>query len=230
MRVVLFDLDDTIFDFQKAEKLAFYETMNQAGLKADEVHQSLYSKINGQMWKMLEQNLITKEELKVRRFKDFLEASHQQYDPVHLKELFQASLGSQGCLIAGAEELLRDLSSRYDLYAATNGITQIQQGRIKKSGIDVYFKKFYISESMNCKKPEKIFFEKISADLKVPCDEFVLVGDSLTADIAGGRNAGVKKIWFNPHHIENDTDIQPDHEADSYERVKEILKTMEAII
>lgn len=227
MKIWMFDLDDTIFDFQKAEEFAFYETMDIAGLKSDKKHLDLYCEINSQMWKMLELNQITKEELKVRRFSDFLKASSQSYDANQLKDIYQDRLSQQGCLIDGAFDFLEDIMKKKNLYAATNGITEIQTGRIRKSGLDAYFKKVYISESMNCKKPEKIFFEKIADDLNVELEDLLLVGDSLTADIAGGRNAGIITIWFNPHHKENHTDIQPTHEVDSYDQLRQVLKQYE---
>ena len=145
----MFDLDDTIFDFQKAEEFAFYETMNLAELKSDKKHLDLYCEINSQMWKMLELNQITKEELKVRRFSDFLKASSQQYDANQLKDLYQDRLSQQGCLIDGAIDFLEDMMKKKNLYAATNGITEIQTGRIRKSGLDAYFKKVYISVKIN---------------------------------------------------------------------------------
>lgn len=224
LKYVLFDLDDTLFDFKKAEVLAFKETMQDCGLKEDEKHFQLYESINRSMWRALEKNEITKEELKNTRFKKYLEASHQEYDANRLTQSYTKHLSLQGCLIEGAYEIVSLLSKEIACFGATNGISEIQEGRLKVSGLDALFQDVFISEKMNCKKPERAFFEKIFETLHCSQEEVILIGDSLSADIQGGINAQIQTVWYNPNHLKNDSIVQPTYEISDLKEVVSLIR------
>ena len=116
------------------------------------------------------------------------------------------------------------IHQEYELYAATNGITYIQTGRLEQSGIAPFFKEIFISEQLHTQKPDAAFYEKIGARIPNFDKNYALmIGDSLSADIQGGNNAGIDTIWYNPHHLVNKSLAQPTYEVDSYQALLELL-------
>ena len=119
-----------------------------------------------------------------------------------LAQRYQFFLAQQGQALSGAHELLDSLIERdYELYAATNGITAIQTGRLAQSGLASYFNQVFISEQLQTQKPDALFYEKIGQQIaEFSKEKTLMIGDSLTADIQGGNNAGIDTIWYNPYH------------------------------
>ena len=112
----------------------------------------------------------------------------------------------------------------YELYAATNGITTIQKGRLEHSPVTKYFKKVFISEELKVAKPSPLFFERVAKDIPdFDKETAVMIGDSLTADIQGGINAGIDTIWMNLARKENRTAVKPTVEVRSYAELLEFL-------
>lgn len=139
-------------------------------------------------------------------------------DGVYLAEHYQFYLAKQGQVFSGAMELLDSLiDSGYELYAATNGITTIQTGRLAQSGLAPYFNQVFISEQLQTQKPDALFYEKIGQQIAgFSKEKTLMIGDSLTADIQGGNNAGIDTVWYNPQHLENTTQLHPTYEVHSY--------------
>ncbi len=146
-------------------------------------------------------------------------------DGAYLAERYQFFLSKQGQTFPGVEDLLKKLISKgYELYAATNGITYIQTGRLEQSGIAPFFKEIFISEQLHTQKPDAEFYEKIGTRIpNFDKNQTLMIGDSLSADIQGGNNAGIDTIWYNPHHLENKTQAQPTYEVDSYQALLDCL-------
>ena len=122
-----------------------------------------------------------------------------------------------------AEELLETLYGKYRMYLVTNGTLSVQKGRLKSSGISRYFEDIFISEELGYNKPGREYFDCCFS--RIPDfhkETAVIVGDSLTSDIQGGINAGIRTIWFNPSH-EKTSEIIPDHEFDSLMKLPELL-------
>ncbi len=224
---VLFDLDDTLFDFHKAERNALKKTLLKLGITPTEELLSRYSEINLAQWKLLEKGLLTRAEVKTRRyfilFKEFgIDAS--ETDAAKYYENF-LSIGH--IFIPGAKKLIENLYGKYRLYIVSNGTAVVQDGRIKSSGIAKYFDGIFISEKIGFNKPDKEFFDVCFS--KIPDfseKETVIVGDSLTSDIAGGKNVGIITIWFNGGHNINDGDIVPDYEIFSLSDVQSIIESV----
>ena len=146
-------------------------------------------------------------------------------DGAYLAERYQFFLSKQGQIFPGVEDLLKNLIHQgYELYAATNGIAFIQTGRLEQSGIATFFKEIFISEQLHTQKPDAAFYEKIGARISNFDKKYALmIGDSLSADIQGGNNAGIDTIWYNPHHLENKSLAQPTYEVDSYHALLSLL-------
>lgn len=139
---------------------------------------------------------------------------------------YQDYISQQGQSFPGAEDMLAKLVERgYQLYGATNGVTAIQQGRLKKSAITPYFKEIFISEQLGTQKPEVAFYEKIGNLIPgFAKEQALMIGDSLTADIAGGNASGIDTVWYNPDHKENTSQAVPTYEVDSYEALLALLR------
>ena len=217
-KFLLFDLDHTLLDFDAAEDVALTQLLKEEGVADIQAYKDYYVPMNKSLWKDLELKKITKKELVNTRFSKLFSHFGIEKDGIYLAEHYQFYLAQQGQVFSGAMELLDSLIDRgYELYAATNGITTIQTGRLEQSGIAPFFKEIFISEQLHTQKPDAAFYEKIGA--RIPNfnkNHALMIGDSLSADIQGGNNAGIDTIWYNPHHLENKTQAQPTYEVHSY--------------
>lgn len=217
-KYLLFDLDHTLLDFDAAEDIALSQLLKEEGVVDIQAYKDYYVPMNKALWKDLEQKKITKAELINTRFAKLFAHFGIEKDGAYLAERYQFFLSKQGQTFPGVEDLLKKLISQgYELYAATNGITFIQTGRLEQSGIASYFKEIFISEQLYTQKPDAEFYEKIGARIpNFDKNQTLMIGDSLSADIQGGNNAGIDTIWYNPHHLENKTQAQPTYEVHSY--------------
>lgn len=224
-KFLLFDLDHTLLDFDAAEDVALTQLLKEEGVTDIQAYKDYYVPMNKALWKDLEQKKITKAELINTRFTKLFAHFGIEKDGAYLAERYQFFLSKQGQIFPGVEDLLKKLIHQgYELYAATNGITYIQTGRLKQSGIVPYFKEIFISEQLHTQKPDALFYEKIGQQIAgFSKEKTLMIGDSLTADIQGGNNAGIDTIWYNPHHLENHTQAQPTYEVDSYQALLEFL-------
>lgn len=201
---LLFDADNTLFDFGMAEFHAFRETCAHAGITWSEEAYQAYSEINDAQWKKLERGETTQAELKIQRYREFLDwygyAGEMEPKAVFMGNTYKEALGRQAFLMPHAEEVLDALTRKgYRISIITNGISQIQRARMASSPIQKYVTGLYISEELGVAKPDPAFFDAVFADLGKPERENVLViGDSLSSDIDGAIAYGVDCVWFAP--------------------------------
>ena len=227
-KFILFDLDHTLLDFDAAEDVSLTQLLKEEGVAGIQAYKDYYVPMNKSLWKDLELKKITKQELVNTRFSRLFAHFGIEKDGVYLAERYQFYLAQQGQVFSGAMELLDSLIDRgYELYAATNGITTIQTGRLAQSGLAPYFNQVFISEQLQTQKPDALFYEKIGQQIAGFSKEMTLmIGDSLTADIQGGNNADIDTIWYNSHHLENKTKAQPTYEVDSYHALLDCLDAL----
>ena len=224
-KFLLFDLDHTLLDFDAAEDIALSQLLKEEGVVNIQAYKDYYVPMNKSLWRDLEQKKITKAELINTRFAKLFAHFGIEKDGAYLAERYQFFLSKQGHTFPGVEDLLKKLISKgYELYAATNGITYIQTGRLEQSGIAPFFKEIFISEQLHTQKPDAEFYEKIGARIpNFDKNQTLMIGDSLSADIQGGNNAGIDTIWYNPHHLVNKSLAQPTYEVDSHQALLELL-------
>ena len=224
-KTLLFDLDSTVWDFHSAEHYSLTTLLENQGVSDIASYIDVYIPMNRAMWRSLEKNEITREELVETRFAKLFDHFGLDKDGRQLANEYEAIISTHGQAIEGAEEMLHKLSlAGYDLYGATNGITTIQKGRLAHSPITRYFKKVFISEELKVAKPSPLFFDRVAKDIPdFDKDTAVMIGDSLTADIQGGINAGIDTIWVNLAKKENRTMIKPTVEVRSYAELLEFL-------
>lgn len=231
IRNVLFDLDDTLFDFHKAEKIALTKTLVHFGIDPTEETLALYSTINAAHWKRLELGEISREEVKVGRYRELFKTIGIECDPVKATAYYESMLAIGHYFMPGAPELLEELYGKYRLYIVSNGTAKVQEGRIGSSGIAKYMDGIFISQILGANKPDKQFFDICFAEIPdFSLSETVIIGDSLSSDIKGGINAGITTVWFNPKGIENDNDIKPDYTIKELSEVPGLLSQISAKI
>ena len=226
IRDIFLDVDDTILDFGRAEREALASALSQMGVEVNEEALHCYHEVNLAHWKMLERGEITRERLLVRRFEEFYRRIGVNADAERTQRIYEYELGCRSYYLDGAEALLESLvQGGYRIYLASNGTTVVQSPRIKASGLDRICHGIFLSEAIGCDKPQKAFFDACFANIVdfVP-ENAIILGDSLSSDIAGGRNAGIKTCWFNPQKLPLTGDVTPDFEISELSEFLEILK------
>lgn len=227
IRTILFDLDNTLLDFTWAEKIALTKTLQKLGIEPTEEVTGRYQVLNRAQWELLEEGKLTREQVKVRRYRLLFEEIGTDASPEAATAIYENLLGIGHRFIDGAPELLEELYKKYDLYLVTNGTASVQKGRLDSADMWKYFKGVFISEEIGYDKPGREYFDRCFARIPGFCiEEALLVGDSLTADIRGGENTGIKTVWFNPGRLANHTEMIPDYEIEHLSRLTEILSEM----
>ena len=221
---VLLDVDDTLFDYQKAEAIAIRKALIQLEIEPDERMISRHSAINEQLWKLLEEKKMTREQVLTKRF-DLLFA---EFDVVRSStkalKIYQHLFCAELYFIPGALELLKTLHRRYDLYIVSNGNALVQDTRIKNAGIASYFKGIFISQRIGFDKPHPAFFDCCFASIPdFSKEETIIIGDSLSADMKGGNNAGIYTCWFNSKGKERVEGITVHYEVADLHDIPDIL-------
>ncbi len=196
---VLFDADQTLFDFVRSERCALCAALEAAGITPTHEMIERYSEINLATWKRLERGEITKEALRTERFEVFCRHFGFQKDVPRMAADYLASLATQSFLLEDAFAVCETLAAHCRLYIVTNGIASVQHGRFDRSPIKPLFQDIFISDELGAEKPSRLFFDEVAR--RVPDFDpahTLIVGDSLTSDMAGGTNAGLDTCWFNP--------------------------------
>ena len=196
---VLFDADNTLFDFSSAEREAIGDTLRLFGVAPSEEKIALYSRINEEHWKMLERGEIDKITLRVARFEAFCRHYGFDVDVARLALAYTDALATKGYLISGALEACRALAAHCKLYIITNGIATVQRGRFEPSPLREFVQELFISEELGAEKPHPAYFDAVAAGIPdFDRKKALVVGDSLSSDMRGGANAGIDTCWFNP--------------------------------
>lgn len=211
--ILLFDADDTLFDFQRAQQYALQKVYSAFDMldKADE-YTACYKEIGKEIWGELERGEITLAELRVERFKRLFNKYQLPHQPEAFGDAYLKFLGEGSFLVEGAEELCQALSTQR-LAIITNGFREVQIPRISHSPLSQMFEQIIISEDTGYQKPQKEIFEYAFDKLGITRkDRVLMIGDSLTSDILGGNRYGIDTCWFNPKQKKNETDISPTYE------------------
>jgi len=223
-KIILVDLDDTLLDFQKSEDVAIRTTIKTLGIEPTDDIVKTYKAINQKYWKMFERKEIEREALLVARFKEFCELLNiTNKDFSVLNETYFHYLSSTPFEIEGAEEFLKRLSEKYEIYVITNGVKRVQTKRLSLVNITKYFKKIFISEEIGYQKPSVEYFDYVLRDLKISNkQELLIIGDSLSSDIQGGINSGIDTMWYNPKELT--TDVKYTYQIKNYDEFFEKIK------
>ncbi len=220
---VLFDLDHTLLDSDTAERIALNETLSAFGVDAPEQHLETYRTINSALWKRVEAGELSPNEVKFVRFERFADVIGLDAAPDALAKRFVAELPEHGDLFPGVPELLSALHGATTLGMVTNGIGTIQRRRIDRLGLHAQLPHVAISGEVGVAKPDPAIFEHLALPRWEP-ERTVMIGDSLTSDIAAGAAAGIDTIWLNAHERPMTGPATPTVEVRS---IGEILSTLQ---
>lgn len=227
MEFLFIDLDDTVLDFHKAEKIALGKTFRFFGLEPTETVMTRYKQINIAHWQMLERKELTRDQVVVGRFRQLFEEFGISVDPVQVANRYEDDLSVGHYFLPGAEDALKSLSQKYKLYLASNGTAKVQAGRLKSANISHYFEEIFVSQEIGANKPDRVYFDRCAE--RIPGydpQKAMIVGDSLTSDIQGGINAGIKTVWVNPAHKSHPEHIAPDYQIESLSQLEALLETL----
>ena len=200
----LFDLDQTLLDFHASERKALEIVITSIGLVFTEDCYDHFKKYNKSLWLELEKGTISRTELFIRRFTDLFEfcgGDHSGLDPLKVNNEFIFTMSQNGVLMDGALEFIIKLKNNIRdarCYIVSNGATINAEGRIKSTGLFKYLEKVYVSEWMGVTKPSPEFFDMVLEGVAEPKETCIVIGDSLSSDMLGAKNASLASVWFMP--------------------------------
>lgn len=223
---VFLDLDQTILDFHKGEALSLSQALRDHGLEPTEAVLHRYRDINRWHWEQLEKGLLTRDQVLLGRFQVLFQELGITRDPSDCAAAYEYNLSCHADYLPGAREALEALHGRYRLYLASNGTAFVQHRRLKAADLYRFFDDLFISQELGYNKPAKEFFE--AAFARIPGfsrDRAIMVGDTLSSDILGGQNAGLKTVWLTPTKT-TPTPITPTYQLKSLSQLPALLETL----
>ena len=197
---VFFDLDHTLWDFERNSALTFELLFNKYKLDIDiNSFLKVYVPINLEYWRLYRNESISKEYLRFNRLNDAFKKLNIDVSSDLINKLsydYIENLPKFNHLIDGAHELLLYLKKKYKLYLITNGFRNVQSNKLKNSGIGNFFLSIYDSESIGVKKPNPLIFNHALDDSGCIAKDSVMIGDSFEADIQGSLSVGMNAIHY----------------------------------
>ena len=227
-RLFLFDLDDTLLDFRASEQASFLRTMEQLDLRDGvEALFAQYQEINLALWRLFEQGAVSKDFLRIERFRKTFADNRIELDPHAASDLYSESLADTVVLIDGAVQLCETLAGIGEVGIITNGAHAIQHRRIASSGLAAHLSFVATSEACGFAKPDIRFFDYTSKMARrFAKRDTVIVGDRLDADILGANRFGIDSCWFNPGRLVNGSQAMPSCEVASLHDVDASLRRL----
>lgn len=224
-KTLLFDIDDTLLDFNAAESLALRLLFEEQSLPLSTEMELHYKKLNKDLWTSYEEGRINREEVLNKRFSILFKEYGHDVDGALLEKKYRNFLQEGHQLINGAFELITDLRGKYDLYIVTNGVFKTQNKRLRDSGLFPLFNDIFVSEQTGYQKPMKEFFDYVFERIpNFSKKQSLIIGDSLSADIKGAEQTGIDSCWFNPEMKTNNTDISPTYQIQNLNELYQILR------
>lgn len=222
---LLFDADDTLFDFMKASTRAFSVMCAANGIPdTPEVYQ-LYHEINEVLWAAFDRGEVTKEFVTLERYVRFFKALDLDRDPARCNRDYLAALGQVVFPLPHAEEVCRSLAERgHRLYIVTNAVASVQRSRLQSCAFGHLFTDAFISEEAGASKPHKAYYDYVRARVPgITPENTLVIGDSLTTDILGANNAGLPCCWFNPRGSRRREGLRIDYEIADLRELLDIV-------
>ena len=204
LKVILWDVDGTLLDFEVAEEAAIHNLFRQfnIGTCTNEMLER-YKEINRFYWERLEKGVVSREKVLIGRFQDFFqEMGIDRSLAEDFNKAYQSALGDTIAFRDNSYELVKQLKRQVKQYVVTNGTGVAQEKKLRLSGLGQLMDGVFISEEIGAEKPSLKFFNKVFESI-IPAekDEIMIIGDSLTSDIRGGLNAGIRTCWYNPKKV-----------------------------
>lgn len=222
-KVIFIDVDDTLLDFHACAERAIRMGFDEVGITCTDFSKT-YHRINDGLWKALERGELTREELYAKRFNLVFDALGIEADGVAFEKIFRRNLALTGDKMDGADEVLEYLCRNYDVYVTSNAPQAQQVSRLEIAGLLPFVKGVFTSELLDVQKPAKEFFDRCIERISgITTTDVVLIGDSLSADVAGGVNAGIATVWFNARNAVIPSDFAGNYVITHLTELKNIL-------
>lgn len=223
---ILWDVDNTLLDFNYSMRGALKQCFRTAGIKVTEQMIDRYAVINEGWWKRLERGEVTKEQLLNGRFTDFFaEYGLEELDVEKFRKDYQHNLGTIYSYLDDSLTICKALQTKFKQYVVTNGVSGTQRSKLGLSGFADVMEELFISEEVGYNKPDKAFFEYCLEHVEEKNPEKILiVGDSLTSDIKGGNSVGIKTCWYNPKENSLQESCFADYEISDLHQIYDILE------
>ena len=227
MEFLFLDLDDTILDFHKAERIALSKTLASFGLDPTEAVLGRYHIINKEHWERLERKELTRDQVLEGRFRTLFAELGRTVDAAAVTRAYEQNLSIGHYFLPGAQEAVQRLSQKYRLFLASNGTATVQHARLTSAGLYPYFEKVFVSQEVGHNKPSREYFDACFSQIPgFDVHKALMVGDSLTSDILGGSRAGMKTCWINPDHLPPRADIPADYQLERLAQLEALLETL----
>lgn len=222
-RFVLFDLDNTLFDFNAAEKQAFERLCRMHGIAYSGELFAFYHQVNDALWKHLERGEITQKELQPKRFEEVcLHVGKESACYEQMNEDYREFLSQCAAMIPGALDVCQRLALSHTICLVTNGVSKTQRGRLDGAPLMEYVSHVFISEEIGFHKPQREFFDHVLKTIGAKREEALVVGDSVSSDILGGKRAGIDTCLYDPLDKGYPEEIRPDFVIGSLEELLEL--------
>ena len=227
IQAILWDVDATLLDFHAAEKAAILKLFRQFHLgECTEEMLQRYANINRGYWERLERGELTRDQVLVGRFQEFFEKEELDVSAAPaFNEAYQSSLGDTIVYRDDSYHIIKSLRGKVKQYVVSNGTIVAQEKKLRLSGLGELMDGVFLSEELGVEKPNKAFFDKVFKEIgDMDRDTVLIVGDSLTSDIRGGNNAGIRTCWYNPGNAALIEGVHVDYEITDLHEVYDLLK------
>ena len=222
--ILLFDADDTLFDFPQASSHAFATLCKTHDIPDTPENRALYHEINKVLWAAFDRGEFTKEFLTVERFVRFLSALELARDAAECNRTYLSALGQSVFPLPHAEEVCRTLKQRgHRMFIITNAVASVQRSRLASSVFSEFFEQAFISEEAGASKPSKLYFDYVRSRVpEITPENTLVIGDSLSTDMKGANNAGLPCCWYNPAGKSQPSHIRVDYNIRDLRELLEI--------
>lgn len=224
IKAILIDVDNTLLDFHLGSRVIMQQLFDEYNYPFTEEIYKTYIEVNDILWAKYELGEVTREEIYATRWKTVFQKLEIGIDSAGFEAKYLEGLKTSAEKVEGADEIMAYLSSKYPVYVGSNATQERQELRLAKSGLTKYISDIYTSEKLGASKPSAEFFEiclKNMGNLKP--EEVMVIGDSITADINGGRACGMKTCWFNFEGTEVPEDLKTDFVVYNLHEIKSII-------
>lgn len=223
--ILLLDADNTLFNFDIGNRLAFSEVCRKCRLPDTDELFHAYEGINAELWAAFDRGECSKDFLVVERFRRYLERFSLTADPVQCNEIHLESLKTNTALMPHALEVCRALSQKHRLYIVTNAVAAVQKARLSASDIRPYITDAFISEDAGASKPSVAYFDYVFSHIPdITRENCLLIGDSISSDIQGANNYGLACCWYNPGRLRAPEGLRIDFEIEDLRQLIPLIE------
>lgn len=219
---LLIDLDNTLFDFDRAERESLDKLFTHFCKQVTPQMIDTFHQVNRALWQRVEQGDLSVNQVGELRMRQTFEKLGYAVDAEHAAMHYETCLGEADYLYNGAKHLIKDLAAHYQLAAITNGFTKVKKNHLAKSGLNQWFRHRFISMELGVSKPDRLFFEKTLQTINATPDQCLIIGDGLASDIKGGHNSNIDTCWYNPKGADSG-DLTPTYQVADYSALSALL-------